>query len=228
MTVYNTSYSSIDEAWGDSYLAPPLQKSKSKKKKQPPASDPICELYDMGSNAYTENDIVSYANKFYEKHDKSKYQIPRMNTREPGVKRVDFPVDDNDDYAYVDVPQMMNDEPTDELKRLYMNSHSMFEDQPAPKSASSSSLPAPPPEPPSSSHVTEVVEVPREDIPSTRNSLRNKILYDTHEYYVGDDDPDFYKKNANFNHFDVILYVISGIILIFMMEQFVKIGTMLH
>lgn len=63
---------------------------------------------------------------------------------------------------------------------------------------------------------------------SKKSKRAEKIIYDTHEYYLGEEDPDYYKRNSEFNYLDIMLYVISGIILIFMMEQFVKIGMLLH
>lgn len=149
MTVINTSYSSIEEAWADSYLSPSLQK-KPKKKRQ----DPICDLYNARDSAYDDTDIIAYANKFY---DKSQFQKP-MN-REPPRKEITVGVEEP---------------PSEEYEEL----------------------------PPPHAH------------PETR-------LYNAREDYEN------YEKTPNLDYFDIALYVISGIILIFMMEQFVKIGMLL-
>lgn len=191
MTVTNTSYSTLEEAWADTYLSPSLQK-KPKKKRSPesPMSDPICDLYEMGNNNnYDDSDIVSYANKFYEKHEKAKYQKPRMNEREKLPKVVD--VDVSDDIAY----------------------GAPFNRQTAPPQKQVSFI----------DDEGEEEDIERYIEPTRK---REKVVYDTNEYY-GEDDEDFSKRDQSFNYFDIFLYIISGIILIFMMDQFVKIGMLM-
>ena len=185
----NTSYSTIEEAWADSYLSPTLQK-KTKKKRASTQPDPICELYEMGNNHYDEYDIISYANQFYEKHEKAKYQKPRMHEREKLPKIVD--IDVSDDISYPPMQPEPASQP-EEPKNMIS-----YEDD----------------------SEDEVYE------PSPRQTPRDNIIYDTKEYY--DDNTDFGKKNQSFHVFDILLYITSGIILIFMMEQFVKIGTLLR
>jgi hypothetical protein len=237
MTVFNTNYSTLEQAWGESYLSPSLQK-KSKKKKPPPQSDPICDLYEMGNNNYTENDIVSYANKFYEKHEKGKYQKPRMLSREKNPKVVDFEYDDglnvgapfNSDVS-MQMKRMMDDEESqrpNRLKQIYSGSADDSDEDDTPQVRNNVTFKLPPAGPPRDERADEEDANDINYVLPQRSSTRDRVLYDTHEYYVGDEDPDFYKRNANFNYFDVVLYVISGIILIFMMEQFVKIGMLLH
>ena len=75
MTVMNTSYSTIEEAWGGDIAGRPTRKNDQNKKKKPPA-DPICDLYEskISSSSYNETDLVKFANEYYDKFDKSKYQ----------------------------------------------------------------------------------------------------------------------------------------------------------
>lgn len=204
MTVYNTSYSSIDEAWADSYLSPSLQK-KQKKKKPPPQSDPICDLYAMGTNHYTDTDIVSYANRYneaydqkFDKHEKARYQHPMMDTgREKLPKVVDIDVSDDISYGAPfnrDVKVVPKADQEAEPERP------LYEPQ---DEDDEYAVAAPPPR--------------RKD-----PMRRAEALLESYE------DDEFYKKNASFNYLDMALYVISGIILIFMMEQFVKIGALLR
>lgn len=195
MTVINTAYSSIDEAWADSYLTPSLQKPKSSKKSKnnkqpalPPMTDPICDLYEMGG--HDDADLVRFANSYYETHEKSKYQKPRMLEREPQPKVVE-----------IDVPADLSfGSPVRAAK--------------------------PPPPPPQKTEYDDDSdeEQDQEMEPSIK---RQPIYYDSKEPYQ-DDDSDWTKKNREFNHFDLALYIISGIILIFMMEQFVKLGAMMR
>ena len=94
MTIMNPGYSTLEEAWGGDITG--RKKSEPSRKKKPP-TDPICELYDskISSSAYNESDLVRFANEYYDKFDKSKYQR-NMKTqplsyeeveREPSVKK---------------------------------------------------------------------------------------------------------------------------------------------
>jgi hypothetical protein len=159
MTVTSTNYSSLEEVWGDTFS----QKKKEKKKK---VVDPICELYEMGNNnGYTENDLVNYANSYYDRHDKhdkydkNLYQRPVNDTytRERPVKRVNVQTrgDIEEEKEFVD---------TDMTPRISPMTHTFDEEEYAPK----------------------------------------------------------------FAFIDLLLYIVSGIILIFVMEQFVKIGLLLQ
>lgn len=197
MTVINTSYSSIEEAWADNYLAPSLQK-KPKKKRAPAQSDPICDLYDMGNNHYEESDIVSYANNFYDKHEKAKYQKPRMQERERLPKVVD--IDVSDDVAY--------GAPVKEKQVRFAVEND--EEQSATKE-----------------DIKRMLEESDDDEDYIKGKARERVIYDTKEYYE-DDESGFNQRDKSFSYFDIVLYIISGVILIFMMEQFVKIGTMMR
>lgn len=199
MTVITASYSSIEEAWADSYLSPSIQKPKSKKSSKkrdlPPPVDPICDLYEMGG--HDDADLVKYANSYYETHEKSKYQKPRMLEREKQPKVID--VDVPEDLLYGAPVRPMPSSPENRI----------------------SPPPRPVPQEPDSDAESEDNEIPNE---RQKNEM---IYYDSKEAYQSDDDDAWAQKNRVFNHFDLALYIISGIILIFMMEQFVKIGLML-
>lgn len=232
MTVINTSYSSIEEAWADSYLSPSLQKKQKKKKtmeKPNQVTDPICDLYEMGSH-YPEDDIVSYANKFYDKHEKAKYQKALMRDREKNPKVVEIDVSDDMPYGAptnrnllvnkqhvdnedqrVNSRRYIDDEDYDtKVKKIY--NYPEIDDDDASESSSEYDFN----EKPSQKQLRK--------LPPLNSQERDKILYDTTEYY---DDDGFQKKVEAFSYFDLILYILSGIILIFMMEQFVKLGMMI-
>jgi len=91
MTVFNTSYCSIDEAWGDLQAKPKKDPSKRKKALQ----DPICELYERKAAmpSYNETDIVRFANEYYDKMDKSRYQrnMRTQNSSQQDVEREPSP-----------------------------------------------------------------------------------------------------------------------------------------
>ena len=206
MTVIATSYSSIDEVWADSYLSPSLQKPKTSKKKNktsqqqlPPMKDPICELYETGTHTLDDSDLVSFANKYfeshgngerYDSHNKSKYQIPRMEGRDEQPKVIDVDVHPPMIAA---APVRDNIQPP---KR-----HNTYDDEASEYSSDSE----------------ENYRYNAKKEPSSSHAIKESF-----------EDDMFGRKNSSFNQMDLILYIISGIILIFMMDQFVKIGQLLR
>lgn len=188
MTVLSTSYSSIDEVWADSYLAPQLQKPKKNKSLKAVQKDPICELYEMGHTSYDDSaDLVSFANKYFEQHNKVKYQKPRMNERERQPVQVDVP----EDFPPFSEPQPVRDRVMDEKPvDRYMED----------------------------SYVSDTESEYNYAQPKREKYVANKELFE---------EDMFNKKNNSFNQIDLILYIISGVILIFMMDQFVKIGQLM-
>lgn len=171
MTVTNTSYSSLDEVWGDAFASASSQ-SKPRKEKKKKVVDPICELYEMGNNnGYTENDLVSFANSYYERHDKAAEPQRERPTRNVSIyeDRDTYDVTEKDDVEYAPVY-------------------------------------SPPQVPSKPSYVSKPQKYYRD---------------------LADDDND-HEGKTGFAFIDLLLYIISGIILIFMMEQFVKIGLLLQ
>ena len=125
MTVFNTGYCTIDEAWGDL-----TSKQKNKKKKTP--QDPICDLYEskVNSSNYSDTDLVRFANEYYDGYDKSKYQR-NMKTqsmayenleREPSPKNLTIKKNQN----IYDITRSPNAETQQPRKN---NSSTLFEKQ---------------------------------------------------------------------------------------------------
>jgi hypothetical protein len=197
MTVTSTTYSSIEEAWADNYLSPSLQKKPKKKR-----SDPICELYENGyaypHYSQEDSDIVSYANKYFDKYNKSKYQKSKMHTREKQPKHVEISPDYDLPLADADIP------PRDSKQVIEKYNWMPDEDE------DDDDFTQP------HEHKEEYEAEP----PRPRRAKHREAF----------DDEDFQKEycNTGFNHSDLALYVVSGIIMIFMMEQFVKIGVSLR
>lgn len=188
MTVTSTNYSSLDEVWGESFN--PSQKSKKEKKKK--IHDPICELYEMGNNnGYNDNDIVNYANNYFERYDKTPFQRTMNDhvatqqsfahterekpTREVVVTatRSDYDVSDTDDVAHHAKPTTAKKEPFQQPIQYF--------------------------------------------------SKGSKGRYND-----DDEEESDLSSPSGFAFIDLLLYIISGIILIFVMEQFVKIGLLLQ
>lgn len=257
MTVLNTNYSTIDDAWGIPYLSPSLQQKKKKKKTSSPEktaanvpqTDPICELYAMGNNHYNEDDIVSFANQYYEKYNKIDWQKPVMRDRDP-PKVVD--IKDGSVYAYgapydysnaALEPQkntqtsyeMLNSDTIPAYQQrnersqsrpaydddLPVNNENLYEDGHDDHNDQNSTM--------DNGFPVSAADSQDQASPRAKYNPRPKnSLVDTHEYYMSFDNPYYSNKNASFNLMDISLYILSGIILIFMMEQFVKVGIILQ
>jgi hypothetical protein len=253
MTVFNTGYSTIDEAWGESYLSPSLQQKRKKKNRDSPPkqSDPICDLYAMGNTHYADDDIISYANQYYEQHDthnKVHYQKPMMRDRENRENRKSFQIRDESVYAYgAPYDYDMSGNPG-QVDRGVQGTQGSQSNQSSQSNQERESRRMPYQQDDQNDQSDQPMEERKRNMPvytyemdeptpelSMREpqyapvvqSRRNK-RYDSQEYYMGSEDPDYYRRNSGFNMMDISLYIISGIILIFMMEQFVKIGLLLQ
>ena len=238
--VHNPGYSSIEDAWGS--LNPITQKKKKKKTK-----DVVCDLYELGQNNgnYDELEMVRAAN-----YNKSRYQRDRAASRE-GAKYVNInaadmheagdelaPVFDKDsiietqfmtaaheaqcsskptplpefkshftdDYESLFKPLISNDE-DDEDTNEYQEFKNILEKRVGP---------APAPAPPARSS-TNIVSAGGYEKPGDRMYFEEEFM---------DLRPS--SKSIETGILDILLYIVSGIILIFMMEQFVKIGIMMQ
>lgn len=189
MTVRSANYSSLDEVWGDAYSS----SSKPKKEKRKKIVDPICDLYQMGNNAgYTDNDLVSYANNYFEKYDKTPYNRTMNNH-----------VNDH----------ISHQEETDVLPKQY------HRERPVRQVTISDDR--------ETYDVTDADDIAFEEEPKIKNQHQPKEQFYASRY-SNDDDDEPQNTTTNFAFIDLLLYVISGIILIFVMEQFVKIGLLLQ
>lgn len=180
------------------FLNPELQPKKSKKEKK--NKDPICELYNSRGNQslYTDADLVSYVNK-YDQYNKSDFQSSiGTKGREKMPKYVDIPVT------------------TDESKSDFESS---FDFQPSKMIDQEETY--------QERHTDHVV-----DEEHYNRATPQELFYDDQRPRSQNDYvPPKYRylddvKNE-INYLDLALYVISGILLIFMLEQFVKLGEIL-
>ena len=184
MTVRSANYSSLDEVWGESYNS----SGKPKKEKRKKIVDPICDLYQMGNNTgYTDNDLVSYANNYFEKYDKTPYNRTMNNH-----------VKDQDDNDVL--PKQYNRERP--VRQVAISDDRETYD------------------------VTDIDDVQFEQEPKVTKQQAKEQFYASRYYNDDDEEPE--NTTTNFAFIDLLLYVISGIILIFVMEQFVKIGLLLQ
>lgn len=264
MTVINTNYCTIDEAWGGGDMA------NKKEKRKKTNVDPICDLYNnkkMQQNNYTDTDLARFANEYYDKNRYQRNTSPPKDTyeeivREKTPKRVTIkpeqtyyksqpntnnsslfekqfeiklpPLYDSIDGECPEISKtIMNELPTDnvtndEITRFVTraeednNGNDFNEDeliQQYKRTVQEAHIPEP----------------EHEKIVFQRN-VRN-ILTDDEDERIVQEKPrktinpyfmhelDLIKETTStFQFFDIILYIISGIILIFLLEQFVKIG----
>ena len=192
MTVTNTGYSSLEEVWGESFY--PSDKKKPKKKK---VVDPICELYEMGNNnGYTENDLVSFANSYYDKQEKN---------------------DKNERYEKSKFQRSMNDDVDHEPRERPVRNVAINERRNVYDVSASDDIEV-------EHHIAETSErVPKTMYKPTQATPQTKAYKNYHELHEDEEEP----RNG-FAFIDLLLYIVSGIILIFVMEQFVKIGLLLQ
>lgn len=184
MTVRSANYSSLDEVWGDAFNS----SSKPKKEKRKKIVDPICDLYQMGNNTgYSDNDLVSYANNYFDKHDKTTYNRTMNNHVNDYVR---------------------SQEDTDVLPKR---------ERPVRQVTISDDR--------ETYDVTDDDDVQVEEEPKMKNQPKEQFYSSR---YYNDDNEEPENTTTHFAFIDLLLYVISGIILIFVMEQFVKIGLLLQ
>ena len=239
----NTAYCTIDEAWGD--LINKDNKDAKKRRKKPP-TDPICELYESKANSsYNDVDLVRYANEVYEKPDKSRYQrsmrpLPLTYEEEENVSRQPQP-------ALTNVKENIK-----RYNSTRPESTTLFEKQfeiklPALYDGGSCSVTQEDSVEPEHDWAVEEEDFDTYQsyqIPKARPVRRHprKESFQTkQERFIFPDEENMYtdnentmgynnlqKRYANIQMLDIILYIISGIILIFLMDQFVKIGMSLQ
>lgn len=241
--VYNNNYCSIEDAWGN--LTGPLPSKDKKKKKK--SRDPICELYDMSANAsYNDLDLVNASNSFeFEKYNKSRYQRDRQASREKS-KFVQIDATADDDHVPLYEQNVSDDMDLEKqfatslknaqcskskIKMPDFESHfnPLTEEEHHDDAASDVESEEDYKE---FKHILtkkkkDVVSDDEEEehsAPPPRKSINEAFAEDSY-YGVPMNKRD---HGNNLAYLDLLLYIVSGIILIFVMEQFVKIGIMLQ
>ena len=240
MTVFNTNYSSIDEAYG--FLNPQLNKLN---------KDPTCDLYASKKN---ESDLVTFANQYQVQkqakpsnidshlldhaYDFNKVNFQRQNnkSREHQMKDV------TNNIIYDEVPKQSPNHNHKKYHEQLVTSEESFERnydfQP---SLIENLQPQPQPQPQNDNlqPQKQYADIHIENVNTNTNMNGNN----THKVCEFDEDTvlkllskkymneytthpisDERKPSQQINYIDLVLYIISGIILIFIMEQFVKIG----
>jgi hypothetical protein len=180
------SYASLDEVWGD-------MKKKKRSKSTPPA-DPVCELYNMGSNSYdAQTSLVELSNQKF------------MSSPPPQQKPASF----SDNLFEKQFELRGIHEPTQQPQHPQHPQH---------------------PQQPHLQQPSKPVNVTQED-PYLEDLVRKKIAQVKAENaYVRQERPfhsqnNYYSKEPHHTpYIDIAMYIISGIILIFLLEQFVQIG----
>lgn len=202
---FNYGYASIQEVWGEDLTT--------KKKKKKPQQDPMCDLYEMkgSSSAYTETEIVNTANEkrfrnkppikpqdeiFEEKNLPNSLFEKQFEVRHPQS----FEMDDPSEYM-IKSCKSYDDEPVDNKQHIVAT---RVEDERIPI------------------HPKETYYHTEDELPVRK---QKKVMPERH--YDSDSDDEMYTRTSRRNnlvYLDIILYVLSGVILIFLLEQFVRIG----
>lgn len=245
---YINNYCSIEDAWGS--LNPSVKVEKKKKKKH---KDPIFDLYNINTN-YNEVDMIKNINNS-EEIVKSNYQKPRQSKRERSKRFIT--IDDSDSNFVDDMTldkQFLNSignrslvetNDIDKDKQLDLESHfnpltiesdeeqsDSEHDYKEFKHLIDKKNNDREEEEDNDSDEEEFMKrikrkgiIPFED--ESYFSYKNPHIPSNNNYQDFTEDFVNEKKNSN-QYLDIILYIISGIILIFVMEQFVKIGIILQ
>lgn len=235
MTVLNTSYTTLEEAWGDDF-------TKKNKKKSSQPKDPLCQLYGRkyqkakkpfldksvevtnGKNYKTTgmssrnryfgyNDENMSDNKESEciQHNKKRTSVKsKRNSKKKGVRFNIETEDDDDVYLYnaIKDEEILNEQDfhDDDIDFEEMNNVKQFYDDVYEESDNEDyDLPE---------NEDPTVDIEEEQVYFNPSSNK-KNLYCSNQY-----------KDER-QYFDLIIYILSGIILIFMMEQFIQIGMRL-
>lgn len=211
MTVTSTNYCSIDEAWGDLTGG----KKKDNKRRKQPVQDPICDLYESRANtsAYSaENDLVRFANDYYNRSSNGQ----ENNIRETTPKTVKI----NAAESMYDLSSNNANKSVFE-KQFEMKLPPMYDVKEEAEADEEEEVMPPMPK----------VDMRRQQpMPSTTpqiDTYNNFDNYDESSNYQ-EMKRHHYTRYSNLQILDLILYVVSGIILIFLLEQFVKIGIHLQ
>lgn len=210
------NYATIEEAWGD---------LSGRRKKKSKTQDPICDLYEqkVNTSAYSQLDLVNNSNDQFEK---SKYQRNMDEDRESIVKNVII----NEQKQYYDISDQ-------ESKSLFEKQFDIKHPDLFSEECEAPQKPARPVYKPrqSAPHPTRTYPVvypenynrnARENYDDGDSDDVEEYIYKRQPYYEQYlDDYGYTKKTkSNLVYVDLILYLISGIILIFLLEQFVQIG----
>ena len=237
-------YATLAEVWGDDLTG-------KKKKKSNKNMDAICDLYNMkeSSSAYSETDLVNYT---YDKnktqrtlkdipHEKynmidneheiyESKKVPnslfenQFSLKHPQSFEMDDPkeymvrsckLDDDSNYPNEDIitkPKLYHD--YDEQQQQHQRQHKILQESYY------------------SDTDNDDETIPRKHVRQERGLRQERGVRQERkkEYFYETDDEDEYKpkqkqgKRGSLVYLDIILYILSGIILIFLLEQFVRIG----
>jgi hypothetical protein len=214
MTVTSTTYCTIDEAWGDLTGG----KKKDSKRRKQPVQDPICDLYESRANtsAYAaETDLVRFANDYYNRSANGQ----ENNVRETSPKNVKINATDSMydlSIANTNANKSAFEKQFEvKLPPMYDVKDEMDMEQ----------------------EEDEVIIKPQMRYPQQLTQPHQSSPHiDTFNNYDNYDESHNYQEMKRYNSsryssmqiLDLVLYVVSGIILIFLLEQFVKIGIHLQ
>lgn len=240
MVGFNYGYAPLNEVWGD-------MSGKKKKKSKSPPQDPICDLYEMkgNSSAYSETELVNYV------YDKARNQRT-YNDKQPRSGSV-VVVDQEEVYDSKPLPKSLFESQFDikhpgnfdmEDPKEYMvracsasrdDEGEYFEDEAPKKKVYNRQWEQPaydsdiederPKRVAKESFYEEEEERPAPRKTYTKQE-RRRYIDETDDEYVSGPVPKNKQKQSKprYVYLDILLYVLSGIILIFLMEQFVRIG----
>lgn len=200
MSPFSANYSSIDEVWGDNFTLSAKKREKRNNRKL--VKDPVCDLYDLGSSpskAYTDVELMEYINGTGGA-DPSYSKIEFMNKLSPPRRTVNDLAPPSDIQIPIESPPTQYQPPQEYQQELYEPSITVQQPEP--------------------SYDKNVSNTNIKNIRQKDDDVLEFLSYIDKTNTVERD----MRNNTIIPLADIGLYLISGIILIFMMEQFVKLG----
>lgn len=197
------SFSTLEDAWGSPFSTNDKTKVENSKRKQNSSKknkDPLCELYGKRyskiSKSYTDMDNDDFSNNFAS-YDKNKTSRSMKNTTTGNNNRQEYYPIELDEYSsFASVKAIENIDDDEYLD----NALDKISNENQSELLTS----------PTINEDTDCDDDEIEDIPETKSNSKvvNSIRSDDNEI----------------NYLDFGLYITSGIMLIFMMEQFIQLG----
>lgn len=248
MTVINTSYTSLEDAWGSNFDLEHNNKKQKKKKSKP---DPLCDLYAKryrkAKKPYSSKyEYVDKYRSYNKERDEANYFGYGDNNEftkivNPERQKTSFLTLDDEllDEQCIDVNNIPKKKTNKKKKKVHFDLKPEDEDDVYLQKA-----------------VNEESEFHFDDIVNTNQKSFEKIYSNVYEESDDEIDEEIYEESEdsplieeelkrstyinslrenNINntfvderqYLDILIYILSGIILIFMMEQFIQIGMRL-
>jgi hypothetical protein len=200
------NYATIEEAWGGDLSG--------RRKKKTKTQDPICELY-----AQSQVDLVNNSNAQFEKSKHQRNMKPLANSSETDRETFDKKIVIDEDKKYYDISDKPNHISSSLFEKQFEIQHpKMYDEDDDCSSDKEFEI--------IKQKVNKVYDEEEEDLEQyvykKQLSPRPQKKVQYYDDYL--EEFGYEQKKTKLVYLDLLLYIISGIILIFLLNQFVEIG----